>query len=280
MGAICHWVSYWYGEGVAPHSIVDLVLKFLERLGDAFFVAVVLAVLIERTIGDEHFFKLIAQLFGRNLPPELARRLHRYFEWEFVRRDWFITYTITHTPTGNQFLAEVARQFKMENRSNEIRAYVYEVSVEQGVPKSTIEKVLLDADTELDGTRETGDDYVRFTGKSVELEPSTEARPVNRMFRCTTTQFFRGDLSAPYWALHPVLGAVFTVYYPKDCKALLGATFLNSVGEGKSATEKEHEGLLGLRWSFTEPILPGQGFHLRVRTKADGASGAREPESL
>jgi hypothetical protein len=281
MGVVCHGLSYVYGQSAAAHSIADVALTFLERLGDAFLVAVVLALLIERTIGDEHFFKLIAQLFGRNLPPELARRLHRYFEWDFVRKNWSITYTITHMTTGDLLQAEIERLFTMENRSNEPKAYTYKVSVEQGVPESTIGKVLVGAAIELGGSQETKDGYVTFTGNPIELEPSTEARPFSRTFGCTTTQVFRGDLSAPYWALHPVIGATFTVYYPEDCKVEFDATFQNTVDKGKEVDEKRHEGLFGLRWSFTEPFLPGQGFHLRcVCTKVSGASGARAPESL
>jgi len=259
-----------------PHSRLQVVLGLLERLGDALLIAVILAVFIERSIGNEHFNQLIVDIFGRKLPPELVDHLLTYFRWDFVRQDWSIEYLIQPVEgKSGEFTLTAISSYWMENRSARRQSYHYRYSVELGhetsteteIRAATIANIKLSPDEIKSRVKREGG-YVRLPGEAV-LEPFEDDTSSKYEFHSESIQGFRGEKVSPYWALHPVVGTTFKVYYPEESfTVVFDATFEDHSGGGVLLNDRKPEGLVGRKWEIRTPILRGQGFIIRC-THAD-----------
>jgi hypothetical protein len=271
------------------HSRWHILFGFAERLGDALLIAVVLAVFIERSIGDEHFYQSIVDIFGRKLPPELVGHLQNYFRWDFVRRDWNIQYEITPIDeNGEEFILTASSNYTMENRSEAAQPFEYRYSVEVSqdpsfkteITEATIAGTkLTPADIARKAKPDNESGYLRLS-ESVVLQPSEDSSPVRYAFHSKSTQRFRGEKVSPYWVLHPVVGTTFRVYYPeKSFNVVFDATFENT-SKGEPLTDRQQqEHLVGKEWKIKTPILRGQGFVIRCTPKPLATGTPRSSET-
>src|SRR5271163_4581462 len=85
-------------------TMSGLLTRLLPRLGDALMIAPLVAVAVELAAAQELLKKFAIDvshhIVGRLLPPELREHILGYLTTHFVRRHWFIQYTIEEWP-GN-----------------------------------------------------------------------------------------------------------------------------------------------------------------------------------
>jgi hypothetical protein len=267
-------IPIFYGEHVEP-PILRVALSLLEKVGDALLIAAILAVFVERNIGHEHFNRLIVEIFGRKLPKPLVDHIQTYFKWDFVRTNWDIVYTIEQVDgSPDDLTLHAVSSYDMENMSDQTKTYAYSYSVEVGHNKRTPTRILeIEAKGEkvdIANRTKTVNEYVVFAD-DVSLEPSDASNPRKYAFRSVSVQGFRDEKASPYWALHPVVGATFTIYYPTGFSVEFDATFEKDSGPGETLNDRSAKGLHGKKWTIDTPILPGQGFLVRC-TKVPAAT--------
>jgi hypothetical protein len=252
------YVEYYH----EPHApMLRGILSLTERLGDAFIIAAILAVFVERAIGHEDFNRLIVRIFGKGLPSPLLDHIRTYFTWDFVRTNWNIVYTIEPTANPQGFSLQAVSSYEMQNVSDETKDYLYRYSVEATSDNdgtSKINKVVIDhrEQDDLSSKITWNNGYIVFTD-SVLLESKRKCA-----FESQSLQWFRDEKTSPYWALHPVVGATFTIFHPSDVTVEFDATFEDENPSPKDVDDKKPH-LIGKRWIIETPILPGQGFTVR-----------------
>jgi hypothetical protein len=266
------------------------LFDLLERLGDALVIAAIVGGVIEKTILKKDLQKdLLEQArnffinyFGRLLPKELQRRLRSYLEISLVRTSWDITYTIQHWEGHRGHLKlETVMDYVMENRSEEIQPYEFLYEVEDSlcpeISQTAITSVRVntdnyDADRLKDLVTAARGYQIFKPAAPVSMEPSTGSRHSSYSFHAESVECFKDGIVSPFWALYPVMKTKFTIWYPDDVEVLFDVT----LGDVDKVTKKEAvaEGdKKGTRWIINEPILPGQGFHLRCNLKPLAQSG-------
>jgi hypothetical protein len=270
VGGVLVLIPLLFEVNAEAHPRWHVVLGISERLGDALLIAAALAVFIERSIGNEHFYRLIVDVFGRKLPSELVGHLQNYFQGDFVRRDWSIEYVIE--PVSNksgEFTLTATSSYCMENRSTQPQQYPYRYSVELGYDTSTETKIIAAtianqelSEDEIKQKSETERGYLTLKDDAV-LKPF-EANPAKYEFRSESIQGFHGEKVSPYWSRYPVVGTTFKVYFPeRSFNVILDATFEDHSGDGEPLDDKKLKHLVGRKWEISTPILRGQGFVIR-----------------
>ena len=257
-GPLAYVAVYGEPEGHLLRGVLSLV----EKLGDALLIAAILAVFVERALAHEDFNHLIVQVFGRRLPPKLVDHIQTYFQWDFVRTNWNIVYTIERKADSEDFTLRATSSYEMENVSDGPQVYSYRYSVEvgpNGLAPTRIERVVIDDKEQRDIERKITTDkgYVKFAD-TLTLQPKRKYK-----FASESVQAFRNEKTSPYWALHPVVGATFTIFYPGDLGVDFDATFEDESTDPKDVDDKKNVGLVGKRWTIETPILPGHGFLVR-----------------
>jgi hypothetical protein len=245
-------------------------ISLAERLGDAFLIAAVLAIFVERTTAPEHVSRLLVEMFGRRLPRELIDHIQDYFKWDFVRTEWKIWYEIRHvdgSSDGDMTLLATS-SYNIENRTSEVRRYDYRYSVELGHGQKTDTQILAVTTMDKEWTRaEITENQKRKHDYLVVRKDGDDALPLKPAsvyrFGAKSIQGFRNEKVSPYWALYPVVGTTFTIYYPVDFTVEFDATFEDESPQPKELPDKAAEHLNGRQWTIGTPILPGQGFLVR-----------------
>jgi hypothetical protein len=273
-----------HSDPFAPPILIAL-FDLLERLGDALVIAAIVGGVIEQTILKKdlpdqarNFF---INYFGRLLPKELQKRLRSYLEITLVRTKWDITYTISHWDGRPDYLKlETIMDYEMENRSEEVQQYnfIYEVedSLCPHISPTAITSVRVDTDnynaTQLSKLVTAARGYQIFKPAApVSMEPSTGSRHSSYSFHAESIECFKGVIVSPFWALYPVMKTKFTIWYPDDVEVLFDVT-LGDVDEVTTRDPVAEGAKKGTRWIINEPVLPGQGFHLRCNLKPPAKS--------
>jgi hypothetical protein len=283
-----------HSDPFAPPILIAL-FDLLERLGDALVIAAIVGGVIEKTILKKDLLEqarnFFISYFGRLLPKELQRRLRSYLEISLVRTSWDITYTIQHWEGCPGYLRlETEMDYVMENRSEETQPYEFIYEVEDSlcpeISQTAITSVRVNNDnydaTQLQQLMTAAHGYQIFKPSApVNMKPSTGSKHSTYSFHAESVECFKGTIVSPFWALYPVMKTRFTIWYPEDLQVLFDVT----LGDVDKVTKKEAvaEGdKKGTRWIINEPILPGQGFHLRCNLKPLAQSGPapRAPSAL
>lgn len=264
----------------AMHAGLVTVLELLERLGDALVIAAIVGGVIEKIVFKKETIEQARNLFiwyfGRLLPPELQNRLRGYLEMSLVRTRWDITYTIEHWNGNPDYLRlETVSEYDMQNHSDQKQDYQYRYEVEDSLctelAQTLITFVKVDRETyESDDLRslvkpERGYQVFRHP-RPVEMEPHSRATHPTYSFSAKSIECFKRTIVSPFWALYPVITTRFTIWHPEDVDVLFDVT-IGDVGEVTTEDPLTEGSKKGTRWTINQPILPGQGFHVRCNLK-------------
>jgi hypothetical protein len=278
-------VAILHSYPAAPPLLISL-FDLLERLGDALVIAAIVGGVIEQTILKkdlpEQARNFFINYFGRLLPKELQKRLRSYLEISLVRTSWDISYTIEHWKERPGYLKlETAMDYVMENRSEEVQQYhfIYEVedSLCPEISQTAITYVRINTDnynaTQLEQLVTATNGYQLFKPDApVDMEPSTGSKHSTYSFHAESVECFKGVIISPFWALYPVMKTTFTIWHPEDLQVLFDVT-LGDVDKVTTQEPMTAGTRKGIRWTINEPILPGQGFHVRCNLKRPAQSG-------
>jgi hypothetical protein len=240
-------------------TAIPFIFVLLDRLADALFIAAFLWVVAENSRdieGLREFVSSIAVNFlGKSLPDELREHIDDYLRITLVRKNWTITYCVEKEADSLKLTVDSA--YVMHNYSGKKATYNLVFQVEQTPEEhaSQITSVYVDsAPQDLAGRIEESGGYVQLRQPfPFLLEADSE-----RSFSTHSVQYFKDTITSPFWAKYAVLsGAQFSVTFPVGFDAYLEVT-------GEEINPKS-PGELERRWTTVNPILPGQGFFVRVQ---------------
>ena len=247
----------------------------LRRLGEALFIAGLLALLLDTAIKDklltEFAHDVSIHIIGQLLPPDLRDHIRDYLETPFVRPKWTITCEIKPIRESEIVELTITSSYNLENLAWKKRRYTFGVDVERswfqgvGVGKNRIESLDFGAGTirgdqlaTIDGASYKDDEHGNITfRKDVQIQP--HAAP--KSFQTTVIQYYRDQSFSPFLARSLVRQTVVSVQYPaKQFKTDLDLTFEADIPKPTLASSA---GMEKWEWTIDEPILPGQGFFVR-----------------
>lgn len=254
-------------------------------LGEALIIAQILILLVDsatkRTLLEEFARDVSLHIIGRWLPVELRSHLEEYLASDIIRKNWTIRYNIeSYSDHPHFFKLSTESDSEIENRGHLDRAYTFRYEVEESFyPELGNTKIVscsghaesrLGRD-EIDPDGYDGFDYP-FDGK-VNLIKDNNSSVVTRTLTipqgCTfrikaeSEECFRDGSSIPFFTICPTLATQLIVNYAKSA---LDVYVDLSFGDIESdATYEVTE--TGDRWVLNKPILPGQGFCVRIYDK-------------
>jgi len=267
-----------------PQLSLPLValFDFIERLGDAVLIAVVIGGGIERIIRKKEFrdyaLDSFVSYFGRMLPPQLREGIRSYLEISIIRTRWDIVYDIEEWPAKPGYLKlDTKIEYDMQNRSEAPADYdfVYEVedSLCPGIAETAITYIRLDKNV-YDSEQQLADLVKSKNGQKVvhqsigKLQPYNAFKQPTYTFHAQSTECFEKYFVSPLSASYPTVKTEFTVWYDKTKFNVL---FEVTHGDAPPPQSVSNNSKTGERWAITKPILPGQGFVIRCGFKAPTA---------
>jgi hypothetical protein len=254
--------------GPHPTNLIQIVREFIDRLADALLIAALLWIAIEKGRDIQGLREVVksflVNFFGELLPSDLRTYIDEYLRISLVRTQWEITYNVQHSPIAPEYLLlKINSKYTMQNFSERSGDYnlVYQVEESQftDYPTEIASVDVASLPQNLNGRIERSENgYVRLRQPfPFRLPPGGEEK-----FSTHSKQYFKHTITSAFWAKYPVLkGATFTVYYPKN---EFDIYFDVTAGE-EIEPEPNKDG--EKKWTTTLPILPGQGFSLRVQAR-------------
>src|ERR1700719_1429558 len=262
------------------HPQLSVTLKalfdFVERLGDAILIAVVIGGGIERIIRKKEFrdyaLDSFVSYFGRMLPPQLREGIRSYLEISIIRTRWVIGYEIEEWPAKPGYVKlDTKIEYDMQNRSDAPADYnfVYEVedSLCPAIGETQITYVRLDKNvydkeeqlTDLVKSEHSHKVVHQSIGK---LQPYNAFKQPTYTFHAHSTECCEKHFVSPLAASYPTVKTEFTIWYDKTkFDVLLEVTHRETPDPEPVSNNRK----TGERWTITKPILPGQGFVVRCK---------------
>ena len=278
------------------HPQLSLALKalfdFIERLGDAVLIAVVIGGVVERIIGKkefrDHLLESSVDIFGRMLPKELREGIKSYLEISIIRTRWDIVYEIEEWPGQAGYLKlDTKLEYDMQNRSEESADYPFKYEVEDSLCPDIAETAITyirlheeryDQDKQLAKLVKSEDGYKVVHQSFSKLKPYSDYGRRTYTFEAKSTECFKDYFVSPFWASYPTVKTEFTIYFDKTKFEVF---FEVTEGQTPKPQTVSNNNKTGERWTITKPILPGQGFvvRCRYRLKSSGAQQQAMPQS-
>jgi hypothetical protein len=251
-----------------PNKLTSIGFEFLDRLGDALLVAAFLWIAIEKGRDIQGLRDVVKSLlinfFGALLPSDLRTYIDDYLRTSLVRTQWDIIYDVEHASVAPDYLLLTIRStYIMQNFSERSTDYnlVYQVEESQfkAYPTEITSVEVASASLDLAGKIErNAKGYVKLRQPlPFRLPPGgTES------FSTHSRQYFKRTITSAFWAKYPVSkGATFTINYPgNEFDIYFDVTAGEEIVPHPDADGKK-------TWTTSLPILPGQGFSLRIHTK-------------
>lgn len=278
VGVVCVVLPLMVERPELPDAY-KVFLGFVERLGDALLIAVVLGASVERIFHRQEFREAALEFFLGGLRlTKLRDCIKRYLEISLIRTKWNIVYEID-TWANKEGYIELKTQldYDMQNHSETVTAYPFKYEVEDSLCPDVAETSItyIRLDKKVYETPEQllalvkSDKGYRVVHESVEgLQPYNPSERPTYRFEAKSTECFRGHFVSPFSASYPTIETVFTIWYDKS---KFDVSFELTFGEvGPDAIEDGglfDKGKQGTRWTITKPILPGQGFLVRCKLK-------------
>jgi hypothetical protein len=267
------------------------VLDFIERLGDAVLIAVVIGGGIERIIRKKEFrdyaLDSFVSYFGRMLPPQLREGMRGYLEISLIRTRWNIEYEIEEWPEKPGYIKLGTNfEYDMQNRSEQPADYIFKYEVEDSlcpeIAETAITYIRLDNDvydTEEQLTKLVrSENGYKVVQQSIgELQPYNSFRQPTYTFHARSTECFEKYIMSPFHASYPTVKAEFTIWYDKTKFDVL---FEVTHGETPKPKLVSNNNKTGECWTITKPILPGQGFTVRCRLRASTGQQCAVPQAV
>lgn len=242
----------------------------LEKLGDALFIAGVLALLVDTALKEKLIAEFVedvsAHIIGELLPLGLRDHIRRYLKMPFVRTEWTITIVIDRIPGKQNVQLTVTSDYVMQNLTREKQIYHFVVAAEKSwfpdLPKSRIQSVKFDH-RELKGKDldEKDDRHGNITfGQDVKFPPDGHAG-ASKSFQAIIQQTYWENSFCPFDAKSLVMKTtVIVVSLMGEFEIELDLTSEARVPEAARAKGKTVE---QWTWVIDEPMLPGQGLYVR-----------------
>ncbi|MGD0831802.1 MAG: hypothetical protein ABR907_12710 [Terracidiphilus sp.] len=254
-------------------------------LGEAMIIAQILILLVDsktkKKLLSDFAQNVSAHIIGRWLPPELRSHLEAYLGADILRKNWTIHYDIESLPDHpHYFRLRTISDSEVENRGNSDRKYPYRYEVEESFYPELGNTRIVSCSAHVESRSGQYDidpkDYERFEyfiGGEVPLTMENNSHVVTHnltmpsgctyRFKSESEEYFRDGSSIPYFTMCPVLSTQLIVNYAKaSLKVFVDLSF----GDVEKDTTHE-ETDWGDKWIFKKPILPGQGFSVRVYDK-------------
>jgi hypothetical protein len=259
--------------------------KIPVSLGEALIIAIFLIVLVDsaakRRLLREFAEDVSLHIIGRWLPTELRSYLEEYLAFDIVRKSWTIRYNIEQCPGHAQYFRLFTySDSDLENHGNRDRLCPARFEVEESFyPELGDAKILscsAAAESCVDNSEIDPNDYDSFGYPTDNKLPQTVENnsqviagnlkiPAGFTFRLKAefVEWFRDGSSIPFFSTYPVLSTELIVNYPSQVLDVFVDLSYGDIGSDASFEPIETGG----KWIFKKPMLPGQGFSVRVYEK-------------
>jgi hypothetical protein len=268
----------------------DFARRIPVGLGEALIIAQILILMVDsaakKTVLREFAENVSLHIIGRWLPIELRDDIEGYLARDLVRKEWKIVYNISEWPDQKGFEKLHTRiEYDMENRGRSPKDYEFAFELEESFfPELGKAKILsCSGKPAVDDNRGNRFDYPQdkkirpvYKNNSVCIYRLIRIPPgPGYHFEAESEECFKDGSSIPFFTFYPVLSAELIVNY---AKAKLEVFVDLSFGDiAKDAEEEETE--TGKKWAFKKPMLPGQGFSVRIY-KRRRSSGTESPRGM
>jgi len=289
-----------YFEHDLSHSLQALIAyldKFggftlIERFGDALFIAASLWFIAEHTKENakiQAIFKdVLLNTAAAVLPEDLKERLRGYLDIALVRTWWKIEYRIDlWDPTRDHLRLQTISEYEMHNYSVQPKEYEFiyeveesqcgdanhEVQISQVVAGNvTYRDEMLKAMIEHDADEKYFKLKLSAPGTPATFAPfRTKLNPqATQRFSTKSTECFKRDVASPFWSKYSVLRTTFDLVFDENAFVTFFDATAGQETVKKSQLKDENGMVVGERWETLRPILPGQGFFVRVVLKNQG----------
>jgi len=270
-----------------PHfpMLEQSLQKIPASLGEALIIALLLIVLVDsaakRKLLREFAEDVSLHIIGRWLPTELRSYLEEYLTSDIVRKSWTIRYNIEQCSGHAKFFKLFTYSDSyIENRGNRDRLYPVRFEVEESFyPELGDTKILscsaaaescpgkFEIDpNDYDGFRYPMDNKLPQTVENnSQVIAGTLKIPAGFTFRlkAESVEWFRDGSSIPFFSTYPVLSTQLIVNYPSDILDVFVDLSYGAIESDAIFEPIETGG----KWIFKKPMLPGQGFSVRVYEK-------------
>ena len=282
----------------------EWIIASLEGLGEALAIAALLGLsvdeLAKRHLLEDVLDDISAHIAGRLLEPKLREVIEQYLKADLVRSRWDITYRIADwpgQPAGSTFKKlTTIFDYQMENRSASEKPYDCVYDVEKSLfPEIGPAQILKVEGRAIVGAMDDNNfSYPAYPGdrrgltetesnlifkRPVTLWPSPlikgaagGERQASYEIHTESEELVSEGSILPFFAKHLVLVTTLTIEYPID---RLNVWVELSLGPDKTEEGKPLADGKGKSWEF-DPLLPGQGFTVRFRSKV-AAAGQTAP---
>lgn len=269
----------------APHWVVKLFFlpppglleELLRKLGDALFIAGVLALLVDKALKEklltEFAYDISHHIIGKLLPAEVRDHLLVYFQTPFVRTEWKIKCEIKPQVGTDYVELNTTTEYSVENRASRDEDYQFRVKVEKSWyagPANSIQRLNygdgLKENSELvqhsDYYHDDGHGNIEYT-RPVKIAPAAPG-VAPKEFRADFNQHFWKNAFSPFYALGLVKTTTVLVKFPPgQFDVDLDLTFDKNPSRPDSEVLRNLDGLTEMTWEIKKPMLPGQGFFVR-----------------
>jgi hypothetical protein len=283
--------KYWLGLALAlgggfllvltplPHCVAMLfhlpsLEDLLRKLGDAFFIAGVLALLVDTALKEELLTEfahdISIHIIGELLPLGLRDHLRSYLETPIVRPAWTITYVIEPHEDPQYVQLRVSSSYSVENYSRKELGYLFRVKVERSwytQYDNSIEsldygeglKQKSDLVGDANHYKDDGRGNIVYA-RDIRIPPRASGA-IPKIFNFELIQHYWEHSFCILYAISVVMKTTVIVKSPPgQFKVDLDLTFSENV---PLPSESNVSGQEQKKWEFDEPILPGQGFFVR-----------------
>jgi hypothetical protein len=243
-------------------------LELLPKLGEAFVIAAVLAVVVDQGLKlklvEEVVSAAAPELIGRHLPDPVRKALLGYFTINFVRPSWEIDYEISAIEEHRTF-AKVQTRVKgvIVNYGANVLKLPFITSLD---PSLIDEKFGKSQITRVSMAEEYGEKIFDLVPPSDELVYTREvdAKPQVRYITVVeSTEFLPISYFQPLFTATTVVSTTVRVRYDK---ALLNVKL--EVPSDANPPPKAEDNQWGCEWDLHTPLLPGQCILLYWHTKS------------
>jgi hypothetical protein len=266
-------------SSLAQHpNLRALLLHVLPRVGDAFMIAPLLAIAVEFAAAQELLksfaFDISHHIIGRLLPAELREHMLSYLTMNWVRRRWFVEYTIEEWPNKPGFIQLASfTEYELENRSDSSRSYPFVYELEESYFPKVGEARMCHACASVDGLplvehkEEDLKHLVISKGTNINFRENVSVPPMpHGVYRFTveSLECLPDAFESAFIASVPVLETTVRVLYPRD---KFSVHVMLSFAEESALLKTEL--INGDQYVIKSPILPGQCFLTRWNRKVE-----------
>ncbi len=263
-----HWL--WF---VTNEQLRKNIAELVSKVGDAFAIAPILALVIEIAAAQElleNFAREVSvHILGSLLPPELRSQISDHLRTHFIKKRWDIEYRIEEWP-GHPEVASVRTTVtqEVENRSGRNNSYEFRFEVEKSWFPSIAKSKICHATGSTDDTvlfefnPEKASDWMLEDDIFVKVKQKIAMPPMPHTtyrFTAESEECLPIEFDAPFITFIPVVTTIVVVRYDKKkLKVELRTSY-----QDEQNPPQQTELIDGTRWVISTPMLPGQCFFTR-----------------